>query len=170
MRGVEAEVGTVDSLIRKLRDDDRKRSTLLAEPSFRQFLIGKWLERVDGDGHTFDEDELNSLSANPPLLFFILFEAAHEHKGARLGILGSAIVAEVFFTSLLLSQPLIELDPAIAPPRVQFSGGREISVSGGTDLVGRIFGGSVPRDMPDLIRFIKENGGLGDIAYPPPPA
>ena len=45
-----------------------------------------------------------SLADNPPLPFFILFEAAMdpESRGMRLGVLGSILVAEVVFGALQL--------------------------------------------------------------------
>ncbi|MFL5156218.1 MAG: hypothetical protein ACJ8C3_25600 [Microvirga sp.] len=39
------------------------------------------------------------MSQDPPLFFFVLFEAAHTQDGERLGILGSIIAAEIFFAA-----------------------------------------------------------------------
>lgn len=169
IRGYQAGVATVDSLIAKLRDEDRQRSPLLSEPSYRELVVGKWLERAkDLEQPPLHPEELTSLSTNPPLFFFILLEAAHEHRGTRLGILGSAIVAEVFFHALRHSQAVIEGDPAISPPVTEFKSGRTIETIGGKDLVGQIFGAAAPATMPELIKFIKDNGGLKDVIDPSP--
>ena len=151
LRGYQAGVATVDSLIANLSPEQRERSQLLSEPSLRQNEIGKWLTQRPSD---FDSDELVSLSTNPPLLFFILFEAAHQHQGMRLGTLGSTILAEVFLISMKLNEDVIEHDRAMP------------------DLLKSVFGSSFPADMPfptdmpGLIKFIKAEGGLKPVMKP----
>ena len=46
--------------------------------------------------------DIETLSNDPPLPFFILFEAMHQSQaeGLRLGLLGSIIVSEVIFGAL----------------------------------------------------------------------
>ena len=144
IRGVDAGIRSVASLIAGLKPSERQRSRLLNDPNYREHEIGLWLNPCGG--HKFSTADQISLSQDPPLLFFILFEAAHEHNGERLGILGSTIIAEVFFAALKKTQATIEDDPMIA--------------SG----VASVFGSSVPGDMPALIDFIKQNGGLQDAA------
>ncbi len=144
IRGVDAGIRSVASLVAGLRPSERQRSQLLSDPNYREHEIGLWLNQ--SPGHKFSTADQISLSQDPPLLFFILFEAAHEHNGERLGILGSTIIAEVFFAALKKSQATIEDDPMIA--------------SG----IASVFGSSVPSDMPALIDFIKQNGGLQDAA------
>ena len=78
-------------------------------------------------------------------MFFILFEAMHSEKGERLGILGSTILAEIFFAAYKRTRPIIEEDPSVQ-----------------TGL-GLVFGEDVPQDMPSLIRFITDNGGLKPV-------
>lgn len=149
LRGQQAGVATVDSLISNLSLEQRNRSPLLSEPSFRQNEIGTWLTQKPSD---FTPEELVSLSTNPPLLFFVLFEAAHQHQGMRLGTLGSTILAEVFLISMRLNEDAIERDPAIP------------------DLLRVVFGNAFPTDapfpadMPGLIKFIKAEGGLKPVA------
>ncbi len=69
----------------------------LADPRYRG-------ELTDGD--------IETLSSDPPLLFFVLFEAAREANGAHLGTLGSIIVAEVFFGALEADKLSLERDNA----------------------------------------------------------
>lgn len=146
IRSADAGLRSVASLIAKLPPEDRARSQLLSDPGFRENRIGQWLEQVPQ--HWPDPADKVSLSKDPPLFLFLLFEAAHDANGRRFGVLGSRIVAEVFFAALRRGRPTIEDDPAIA------------------GLVATVFGGGVPADMPSIIRFIKDNGGLADVSCP----
>ena len=143
VRGADAGVRSVASLIAGLRPSDRQRSQLLADPNFREHAIGLWLRL--GPTHNFSADDETSLSQDPPLFFFVLFEAAHEQNGERLGILGSTIVAEVFFAAIRQSRSTIEDDATLAP------------------AVAAVFGNAVPGDMPALISFMQQNGGLKNV-------
>src|SRR5262249_60398202 len=51
--------------------------------------------------------EIEPLSNDPPLPFFVLFEAMQQHgaRGLHLGPLGSIIVAEVIFGALAIARP-----------------------------------------------------------------
>ncbi|WP_169054275.1 peroxidase family protein [Nitratireductor sp. XY-223] len=68
--------------------------------------IAQWLQQGKTE---FTADEIERISADPPLLFFILFEA-QQGGGNRLGLIGSVIVAEVLFQSLASTSDLIEGD------------------------------------------------------------
>lgn len=72
---------------------------LLADADRRQAAISQWLGAAPAQGG-FGASEVSSLAADPPLAFFVLFEAAHEADGTRLGTLGSIIVAETMFRAL----------------------------------------------------------------------
>jgi len=139
IRGTDAGIRTVDSLIAKLPAAERARSRLLNEPAYREGEIRRWL----GQGtNQFSNDELDSLSRDPPLFFFVLFEAAQCQNGERLGILASTILAEVFFAAYKKTRSELEDDgPELQPA----------------------FGDSVPADMPALIKFMKSAGGLQNI-------
>jgi hypothetical protein len=52
-----------------------------------------------GYGALTDED-IETLSNDPPLPFFILFEAMQQTEGLQLGLLGSIIVSETIFGAL----------------------------------------------------------------------
>lgn len=146
IRSADAGLRSVASLVARLPAEDRARSQLLSDPGFRENRIGQWLDQIPE--HWPDPADKVSLSKDPPLFLFLLFEAAHDANGRHYGVLGSRIVAEVFFAALRRGRPTIEDDPAI------------------TDLVAAVFGSSAPTQMPSLIRFITDNGGLPDVACP----
>jgi hypothetical protein len=77
----------------------------LADPAGRAAALREWLDRApDGCGEEakFSPEELAFLVNDPPLFFFVLFEAGHATlgKGARLGPVGSFIVAETMLRNL----------------------------------------------------------------------
>ena len=74
-------------------------STLLADPAARQAALAKWLGR-DGDISLLAPADVAALAAEPPLPFYILFEAEQEAEGERLGLLGSLLVAETIYGAL----------------------------------------------------------------------
>jgi hypothetical protein len=76
-------------------------SRLLADRSFRVGRIRDWLAREPTYGG-LTSDDIETLANDPPLPFFILFEAMQQAKaeGLHLGPLGSIVVAEVIFGAL----------------------------------------------------------------------
>src|SRR5262249_2342822 len=66
--------------------------------------LQRWLEQA-ASAADFEPGDVQSLAADPPLPFFVLFEAEKETGGKTLGILGSIIVAEVLY-ALLEEGPL----------------------------------------------------------------
>jgi hypothetical protein len=150
IRGADAGVRTVDSIIQHLRPQDRARSRLLNDRGYRQEEILKWLTQCCGNEHAFCAADRFSLTRDPPLLFFVLFEAAHTQDGERLGILGSVVVAEVFFAAYKRTFATIEgeRDPAFL-----------------TELH-KVFPDGVPSDMPALIRFVQSEEELAGINCP----
>ncbi len=106
--------------------------------------LQRWLEQAAGSAE-FQPGDVQSLAADPPLPFFVLFEAEKETGGKTLGILGSIIVAEVLY-ALLEEGPLAvgsDLNLATELDAIAGSYGKDIfdSVSG-------------IKSMPALIRFI----------------
>jgi hypothetical protein len=153
VRGYEAGVSSVDALIAKLgakRPSERDRSDLLKDANLREHELGQWLTYAMTTANIhFEPEELVSLSKDPPLLFFILFESAYTQGGQRLGILGSTLVADVFFAALKLNQGVIEDDPAVPV------------------LAREIFGAVIPNSMPALIAYVKAQGGLAEVVFDP---
>lgn len=109
MSASHARLWSVNSLIDEIRNrcpDIIKTSRLLDDRWYRIERLREWLQQHPGD---FTEDDLDTLAKEPPLPFFVLFEAATEpddplKQGTRLGVLGSVIVAEVIFGALVGDQ------------------------------------------------------------------
>ena len=76
-------------------------SRLLADRPYRVGQIREWLAAEPSYGR-LTSDDIETLANDPPLPFFILFEAMQqpEAQGLRLGVLGSIIVSEVIFGAL----------------------------------------------------------------------
>ncbi|MBT1514773.1 hypothetical protein KIP88_30230 [Bradyrhizobium sp. SRL28] len=76
-------------------------SRLLADRAYRVSRLRDWLVAAPAYGALTAED-IETLSNDPPLPFFILFEAMQQPQaeGQRLGPLGSIIVSEVIFGAL----------------------------------------------------------------------
>ena len=76
-------------------------SRLLADRAYRISQLREWLASAPAYGALTTED-IETLSNDPPLPFFVLFEAMRqpEAEGLRLGPLGSIIVSEVIFGAL----------------------------------------------------------------------
>ena len=112
-RGAAVSLRSVTSIIERLRGLPSGESIVaghlfLSDPALRAKTIRTWLEfrnttltGADREKFKFDEGELNLLSSDPPLLFFVLFEAAAVADGVSLGPIGSIIVGETLFRALL---------------------------------------------------------------------
>jgi hypothetical protein len=94
---------SVDALIAEIarrRPDFVAASRLLADRAYRVAALQEWLTAVPTYGDLRRED-VETLSNDPPLPFFILFEAMQQPAaGLHLGPLGSIIAAEVIFAAL----------------------------------------------------------------------
>jgi hypothetical protein len=93
---------SVDALIAEI---NRRRpqliaaSRLLADRAWRVDQLREWLVSGQVYGALTDQD-IETLSNDPPLPFFILFEAMQQMEGLQLGLLGSIIVSETIFGAL----------------------------------------------------------------------
>lgn len=94
-------VGALIAEIKRRRPDFIALSPLLDNDAQREQSLRTWLT-APGHASGLDNDDIESLAKDPPLPFFILFEAAHEPgaNGLRLGALGSILVADVMFRAL----------------------------------------------------------------------
>jgi hypothetical protein len=95
---------SVDALIAEIsirRPQFAGLSRLLADRPYRVGQLREWLAAEPSYGR-LTSDDIETLANDPPLPFFILFEAMQqpEVEGLRLGPLGSIIVAEVIFSAL----------------------------------------------------------------------
>lgn len=95
---------SVDALIAEIaarRPHFIAMSRLLFDRDYRIAQLREWLAAAPAYGALTDED-IETLSNDPPLPFFILFEAMQQPgaEGMRLGPLGSIMVSEVIFGAL----------------------------------------------------------------------
>ena len=152
VRGSLSNLRTVDSLATLMPAAVLKHSPLLADREDRIATLKAWLD--GGTSVTFDPAERDAIAENPPLLFYLLFEAAHETDGRSLGTLGSIIAADVFAGSLEHSRDLVE-------------DARDLA-SGLTtaEAVEHVFGQAVPASMSDLIVAIAHALKLENVEPP----
>ncbi|MFE0758903.1 peroxidase family protein [Inquilinus sp. NPDC058860] len=140
VRGSTCGLRTVNSLAELLPGAVLDQSRLLADRGHRTAALRAWLDA--GDTVTFEPGERDALAADPPLMFYLLFEAAQEEDGKSFGTLASVIAADVFAGALEQSRDLIEeaRDP----------------IAGLTtaEAVAHVFGRHVPETMSQLIVFI----------------
>ena len=93
---------SVDALIAEIgnrRPQLIAASRLLTDRVYRVDQLREWLVSGQVYGALTDQD-IETLSNDPPLPFFILFEAMQQTEGLQLGLLGSIIVSEVIFGAL----------------------------------------------------------------------
>ena len=76
-------------------------SRLLSDRDYRVDTLREWLA-AEPAYRTLSASDIETLANDPPLPFFILFEAMHQSQaeGLHLGLLGSIIVSEVIFGAL----------------------------------------------------------------------
>jgi hypothetical protein len=96
---------SVDALIAEIaarRPDLIALSRLLGDRAFRVDQLRSWLSSASAAYGGLTPADIETLSKDPPLPFFVLFEAMEqpEARGLHLGPLGSIIVAEVIFGAL----------------------------------------------------------------------
>ncbi|HEY8289834.1 MAG TPA: hypothetical protein VIG49_11235, partial [Acetobacteraceae bacterium] len=129
--------------------------SLLFDAASRRAALTQWLTSVRANGG-FTDDDIRVLSADPPLPFFVLFEAAVEAKGARLGLLGSIIVAEVMFRALNKGRLALEKGPTPLRSALQKLCGTFFDVDHLT---------AIPEisDMAGLIGFTADLGQLRSV-------
>lgn len=160
LRGMYANLWSLTPLIKLIRksgqvDKILKSSPLLTDQDVRDAEVRKWLvdHSKNADERVIAASDIDVLVSDPPLFFFVLLEA-HLPKGVggeggkRLGRLGSILVCEVVFEALLKTQDFINDPESEATPK----------------LTRRIFDGSVPKDMPALIKGLDGKVGLWTLS------
>jgi hypothetical protein len=133
--------------IRNRRPEFVRASRLLDDHLWRQSELADWLREQRAFGG-LDADDIAAISRDPPLSFYVQWEAMREAEGLRLGPVGSIIVAETAFAALATS--------------ADEQRGRTVA---GTDGFGawrqapfeRL---SQAQTMPDLISFVRDACGL----------
>ncbi len=140
---VEMGVRTASSLADQIREvfGDDARDALGADSGHGlEAEIAAWLKNGVTD---FREEEIAAIAADPPLPFYVLFEAEHRADGAHLGYLGSVILAETFAHALAGTEIYLEDDTIASHWEAQT----------GLDAVA---------DIPGLCRFLLANRDLAE--------
>ena len=100
--GAAARPWSVPALINQIKALEpalAQESPLLSDSRYRQSALRSWL--LDAKNITgLRDDDIEDLSRDPPLLAFVLFEAAHEMYGKQLGVLGSLLIGDVLFKAM----------------------------------------------------------------------
>ncbi len=127
----------------------------LADARARRRAVRSWLDRHENPSQAFRifrDGDIAAIAQDPPLPFYIPFEAEHAHGGKRLGPLGSILLAEVLYGALLGDPLPGEAPGATLPEALQALGAalgvipEQRSPSHGT--------------MGALIRFVARECGL----------
>ena len=108
--------------------------------------MSAFLEAQAGPQNGFSVEEREAVAADPPLLLFVLLEAALEQDGLCLGVLGSVIVAEVIFRALDTAERVERAREDLQA--------RNVFGDDADRLADGVFRADTPRSMPDLIRFL----------------
>jgi len=135
--------------IRTRRPEFVRASRLLDDHLWRQSELADWLRERRAFGG-LDADDITAISRDPPLSFYVQWEAMREADGLRLGPVGSIIVAETVFAAL--ATPIDEQ-------------GRDGAIAIEPNDVGNAYQASFERlsqvqTMPDLISFVRDVCGL----------
>jgi len=113
MRGGFADLWSVKALIKEIESISGEiiaASPLLSDFPAASKKIEAWLKRFNpGHGLGLSECEIQTVADDPPLYFFILFEAMEECAGTHLGTLGSIIFAETILHHLTFEK-ILSLD------------------------------------------------------------
>ncbi len=144
LRGADAGQCSVKSLIGKLPEKEKKHR-FIVDAGYRAKQIEKWLRKrsskADKDRGLTDED-IEIISNDPPLIFFILMEAQEVAEGVHLGPVGSMVVGETVYAALYRTQSAIEKHPETMK------------------AVEAVFGPTPPTSMPELIQHLESNDDL----------
>jgi hypothetical protein len=152
MRGA-TQVRSVASLVRELEKRGVGLPACLKDAAARQQAVRDWLARPFCDlpylqEVPLSEQDIDTLAADPPLILFLLLEAALTADGRRLGFLGSIIVAETMFAALGRHRESPDADGSA------------------DDMLGRIFPGQVPNDMAALITLLNAHYRFDESELP----
>lgn len=143
-------------------------SILLSDPAFRKSAITDWLE-ARGDNSPAAKAKIAAIAMDPPLPFFVRFEAAWNHpyggQTMHLGPLGSLIIAEAMtaaFSKTALPEEQIDQPLSIRMVRAV----ERIIGERGKAALQDILSGPEITSMPELLVRIATMHG-GELDDPP---
>lgn len=118
---------SVPALIKRLSEGESPVAKLfdqwpLADRATREAALRHWLSNR---GVEMTAEELDTLAEDPPLPFFLMFEALEDGKGERFGLLGSIILAEAIF-GILNRDLIVPCDPLAPLDKALEALGREV--------------------------------------------
>ncbi len=130
-----------------------------------QKLMRQWLAKPDPTGMNdpLDRMEIEAIVADPPMPFFVMFEAAHVVKngkpslgggGRSLGPFGSLIVAEALFDALKLHPGGVEANGATQREQIAACCAELLGDRDALALVPEI------ASMPKLLEFMGSSGAF----------
>lgn len=144
LRGAAVGLWSVRSLIaeiRQRRPELVEASDLLVNFGSTRARVESWL-RLYGS-RVLQAEDFATLAEDPPLFFFLLFEAAYgDTRGCKLGVLGSTIVAETLYQALATHTGDHLPDAALNP------------------VMDRLFKDGPPETMPALLEYVADAAGL----------
>ncbi|WP_428675112.1 hypothetical protein [Reyranella sp.] len=153
---------SVPALIRRLSGDGSPVAKLfetwpLADQAGREKALEEWLlkHQLPLPGFEMTVAERETLAKDPPLPFFLMFEAREDGKGARFGLLGSIIIAEAIF-GILSKDPLMPGDGPVPLDKALESLGRDVFDEPWLPAYPRL------DTMSDVIAFVADMHGLQD--------
>jgi hypothetical protein len=125
----------------------------LTDHACRERALKEWMRKQCLPGLEMTAAELETLAKDPPLPFFLMFEALEDCQGTRFGLLGSIIVAEAIF-GVLNQDPVTQCHALVPLDKALETLGRE--VFGGPRLP------AYPKldCMGDVIAFVADMHGL----------
>ncbi len=139
-------VGSLIDAIRLAAADALDGAPLLTDADARHDAVAQWLA-ASIHGPILSPSQAAALAADPPLAFFIPFEAAQQAAGTRLGTLGSLIVAEVMFRALGPDPQGTLFENLVTLSRTHLN---EAFTKAVPDIL----------DMSSLIKFVADEAGL----------
>jgi hypothetical protein len=118
-----ARVWSVPKLVDKLRARSVEKGTELSNflPAYDEHIAGltEWLKKTadsSGISEQFTAADIAAIVEDPPMPFFVLYEAEAKHDGVRLGPLGSIIIAETI-VGAMQKFPLMVANASFEPLR-----------------------------------------------------
>ncbi len=141
LRGAKSGLLTVDALIAKVNGsplDGLHDSEITKDAEKRRAALETWLTDPAAGVFQTGKSDTSIITRHPPLFLYLLFEAAHDAKGEHYGVLGSTILAEVFFSALAMTEHRVE-------------GAEKID-----DLLDIVFNDERPQKMPELFGHLRK--------------
>lgn len=114
-------IWSVPKLIAALRNKKPELASFLPAYDGMASDLKAWLEatgRPEGISEQFGPGDVDAIAQDPPLPFYVLYEAQTSNNGERLGVLGSIIVAEAM-VGAMVKYPL-QVSKCLYDPLLQF--------------------------------------------------